>query len=178
MTDEQLIDKAKSGEDEAFQMIIEKHYKTVEKFAYQIGVRPENIEDVTQEVFLRVYRFLTKYTRGKFTTWLYTLTLNVTRDLIRKENSLRKKAERMQRETVDNAYHELAVDEEALELHSVIQQLEEKYRIPIVLHYFHDQSYKEIAVVLGVRESTIKTRMMRAKQMLKSSLEKGRMLYE
>ncbi len=90
--EEQLILRAKQGDDDAFQQLIEMHLKTVERFAFQLGVRSNEVEDVTQEVFIKVYRFLNKHTRGKFTTWLYTITLNVVRDLYRSEQRHKKKS--------------------------------------------------------------------------------------
>ncbi|BAB05334.1 RNA polymerase sigma factor [Halalkalibacterium halodurans] len=170
--EELLLMKAKKGDEGAFEQLIELHLKTVEKFAFQLGVSPFAVEDISQEVFIKVYRFLHKHDRGKFTTWLYSITLNVVRDHYRKEQRLRKKALELQHQSPETAYVEEHFDEEARALHEMIQQLDDKYKIPIVLHYFHDQTYQEIAQVLGITEGAVKTRMLRAKQQLKAKYEK------
>ncbi|MBP3950394.1 RNA polymerase sigma factor [Bacillus suaedae] len=170
--EEELLVRAKKGDDDAFGQLVEMHLKTVEKFAFQIGVSPIHIEDVTQEVFLKVYRFLNKHTRGKFTTWLYTITMNVIRDFYRKEQQMKRKTVELQRYSLHQTYVDDHLDEDSKELHLMIQKLDEKYRIPIILHYFHGQNYQEIANVLSVSEGAIKTRILRAKQKLKAEYEK------
>ncbi|WP_017728081.1 RNA polymerase sigma factor [Halalkalibacterium ligniniphilum] len=170
--EEQLLNRAKKGEDDAFHQLIERHLKTVEKFAYQLGVSSAHVEDVTQEVFLKVYRFLHKHDRGKFTTWLYSITLNVVRDFYRKEQRMKRKTIELQRQAPEQMYVEDHFDEVTRALHEMIQQLDEKYKIPIVLHYFHALSYQEIAKIMNVSEGAIKTRMLRAKQQLKLQYEK------
>ncbi|MDV2683425.1 RNA polymerase sigma factor [Alkalihalophilus lindianensis] len=167
-----LIMRAKKGDDEAFQQLIELHVKTVEKFAFQLGVPESSVEDITQEVFIKVYRFLDKHTRGKFTTWLYSITINVVRDLYRRETRQRRKLKAFQQAQESSIYIEQFYDESTKALHEQIQTLEEKYKVPIILHYFHDLPYQEIADILGVSEGAIKTRMMRAKKQLKEKLEK------
>ncbi|WP_062047037.1 RNA polymerase sigma factor [Bacillus sp. JCM 19034] len=170
--EEQLLLRAKNGEQEAFSQLVEMHLKTVEKFAFQIGVLPTDIDDVTQEVFLKVYRFIHKHDRGKFTTWLYSVTMNVVRDFYRKEQQMKRKTVEFQRYAEKQTYIEDYFDEDSKELHAMIQKLDERYRIPIILHYFHGLQYQEIADVLEVTEGAIKTRMLRAKQKLKAEYEK------
>ena len=126
----------------------------------------------SQEVFIKVYRFLNKFRRGKFTTWLYAITLNVVKDYYRHEKSEKRKVDALKREATHISYFPPHFDEEAKMLHDCIQTLEDKYKIPIILHYFHDQTFREIADVLGVTEGAIKTRMMRARQQLKAKFEK------
>lgn len=170
--EEQLVMRAKQGDDDAFGQLIEYHLKTVEKFAFQLGVHHAHVEDVTQEVFIKVYRFLHKHDRGKFTTWLYSITLNVVRDFYRHEQRQKRKAHALQRMAPETTYVDQHFDEESRVLHEFIQSLDDKYKIPIILHYFHGQPYQEIAEVLGVSEGAIKTRMLRAKQQLKGKFEK------
>lgn len=83
--EKKLIRQALEGNDLAFRDLIEAYYKTIERFARQIGVQEDDLADVTQEVFIKVYRFLSKYSRGKFSTWLYSITLNVSKDLFKKQ---------------------------------------------------------------------------------------------
>jgi RNA polymerase sigma-70 factor, ECF subfamily len=170
MQDAELIKAAKTGDLEAFHQLMKKYLPVVEKFAYQIGNDPHDIEDVAQEVFLRVYRFIQQYSKAKFTTWLYQITLNVTRDLKRKSKSNKRKLEKVLKEKSRFDYEtsdSLLISEEARELHESIQKLDEKYKVPLILFYFHDKKYDEISEVLSLRLSTVKTRIKRAKDKLK-----------
>ncbi|WP_413380422.1 RNA polymerase sigma factor [Alkalihalobacillus sp. 1P02AB] len=170
--EEEWLALAKKGDEEAFHHLIKIHLKTVEKFCYQLGVSHAQIDDVTQEVFIKVYRFLPKYTHGKFTTWLYSLTLNVVRDIYRHEQRQKRKVKQLNQEQDSTVYLEKHFDEEARELHYYIQDLDSKYKVPIILHYFHDLSYNEIADVLNVSEGAVKSRMLRAKKKLKEKYKK------
>ncbi len=172
MTDHELVEQARSGNDEAFQDLIEKHYRTVQKFAFQIGVHRTDVEDITQDVFLKVYRSLSSFTGKTLTTWLYSITLNAARDHMRREKRQRRNVEVMKGKQPAKPYAELGSREASWELHDMLLRLEEKYRIPLILHYFHDQSFKEIGDVIGKSESAVKTRVMRARRQLKKEWEK------
>ncbi|WP_257009808.1 RNA polymerase sigma factor [Evansella halocellulosilytica] len=169
------IRNALQGDDEAFNNLIEAYHTTVERFARQIGVREEDLPDVTQEVFIKVYRFLNKYSRGKFSTWLYSVTLNVAKDFFRKNKREKQKVERSILYSSSAAFYEENMDlsEDANILHETIQIMDEKYRIPIVLFYFQEASISEIAKIMNMREATVKTRLKRGKERLRSQLEKG-----
>jgi RNA polymerase sigma-70 factor (ECF subfamily) len=175
MTEEELIKKAKQGNMNAFGQLVELHYPVVEKFAYQLGNRQDEIEDITQEVFFRVYRFIDQFTKAKFSTWLYKITLNVTRDFSRKRQSNLRKVFKIQQDFRQDDYPEIesAVirNEEDRILHLAIQKLDEKYRVPIVLYYFHEKKYEEIAEIMSITLSTVKTRILRGKTMLKKVME-------
>ncbi|RSL30572.1 RNA polymerase sigma factor [Salibacterium salarium] len=177
MISNESIQRARYGSQE-FHDLVHTYYQTVQRFAYQIGVKPEDIEDVTQEVFLKVYRSLHHFSGGTFTTWLYSITLNTTRDMMRKQKRLNQKIEKMKEKTSNQTYATLDVSEEAMELHEMIRNLEEKYRVPLVLHYFHQQTHAEISEVTGTSVSGVKSQVMRAKQQLKAQMEKGGVSHE
>ncbi|MFT4413004.1 RNA polymerase sigma factor [Fredinandcohnia humi] len=174
MSEEELIILARKGNTSAFQQLVEIYYPVVERFAYQLGNRHDEIEDITQEVFIRVYRFINQFSKAKFTTWLYKITLNVTRDSARKRSQNLKRVIRFKHE-VQEAFPEveshIIQNEEDRNLHKCLQRLDEKYRIPIVLYYFHDKKYEEIAEITSLTLSTVKTRILRGKAILKKSLE-------
>lgn len=175
MNEDELIHLARQGNIFAFQQLVEKYYPVVERFAYQLGNRRDEIEDITQEVFIRVYRFLDQFSKAKFSTWLYKITLNVTRDMARKRSQHEKRIFKMKQERVEyypEVESHVVQNEEDRNLHICIQKLDEKYRIPIILYYFHDKKYDEIAEIMSTTLSTVKTRILRGKAMLKKSLEK------
>ena len=86
MDSTQLIIQAKNGDIAAYSILITNYSPIVERFAYQMGNPIHEIPDITQEVFIRMYRFIDGFSQAKFTTWLYKITLNVSRDFKRKEN--------------------------------------------------------------------------------------------
>lgn len=170
-----LIEKAQQGDRAAYGELMKLHYRTVEKFAYQCGVQLDDVPDVTQEVFIKLHRFLHQFNQDRFTTWLYKITLNTARDYYRKEKRERDKQQKFadhRQITVQNsAEAQVLLFEEDRELHTAIIQLDEKYRLPLILYYFQDLSYQQIADVLNITLSAVKTRLHRAKDSLKKSMD-------
>ncbi|PCD81730.1 RNA polymerase subunit sigma [Lysinibacillus fusiformis] len=173
MEEAELIVRAQQGDKEAYINLIRIHQQTVEKFAFQCGVHSNDLADVSQEVFVKLYRFLHQFKQDRFTTWLYKITLNATRDYYRKEQRELAKEDKLnaQRQTIFlSAEDDVLLFEEDKLLHNAIQALDEKYRYPIVLYYFHELKYEEIAEVLNISLSTVKVRLLRAKEKLKAAL--------
>ena len=170
VTEYELIERAQQGDKEAYIGLIRLHQRTVEKFAYQCGVHTSDVADVAQEVFVKLYRFLHQFKQDRFTTWLYKITLNTTRDYYRKEKREQVKEVKLNAQpkasNVSAEKHVLNFEEDRL-LHEAIQALDENYRYPLVLFYFHELKYEEIAEVLGISLSTVKVRILRAKEKLK-----------
>jgi RNA polymerase sigma-70 factor, ECF subfamily len=173
MLGEELIEKARQGDFVAFGELVKEYYPVVERFAYQLGNHRDEIEDITQEVFVKVYRFLDQYTNAKFTTWLYKITLNVSRDMGRKKSQINRKflKIKLEREEYPEIEASILMKEEDRVLHLCLQRLDEKYRVPIILFYFHDKRYEEIAEILNMSLSSVKTRLLRGKSKLKQLLE-------
>lgn len=168
-----IIERAQQGDKEAYRELVLYYAQTVERFAYQCGVHPNDIGDVAQEVFLKLYRFLHQFNQERFTTWLYKITLNTARDFYRKEAREMKKEHKLQqqvKQVADDAEQAILTYEEDQALHEAIQQLKEDYRMPLILFYFHQLQYEEIAEVLGITLTNVKVRIHRAKEQLKQIL--------
>lgn len=176
-----LIELAQRGDKKAYDTLMKLHYRTVEKFAYQCGVHLDDIPDVTQEVFIKLFRFLDQFNREHFTTWLYKITLNTARDYYRKEKRETDKEEKfntyMKQTAVHSAESKVLMFEEDRALHQAILELPEKYRLPLVLFYFQDLSYEQIADVLNITMASVKTRLFRARAKLKKHIENRGGLY-
>ncbi|ALC84625.1 RNA polymerase subunit sigma [Bacillus sp. FJAT-22090] len=174
MSENEIIERAQQGDKAAYTALIQKHHRTVEKFAFQCGVKVNDIPDVTQEVFVKLYRFLHQFKRERFTTWLYKITLNATRDYYRKETKEIEKEKKLNHHNMNistkSTEDRILLFEEDKELHQAIQSLDIKYQHPIILFYFHDLSYEQIADILSVPITTVKTRLLRAKSQLKNLL--------
>jgi len=168
MDEREIISLANNEDKASFEKLVMKYKPYVEKLSYQFGIAPEYISDIVQETFIKVYQNLDQFQDGKFSTWLYKITLNVTRDFYRKkqrEKKIMNKAVNTQEKLVLGAYY--FESDATLLLHLAIQELEEKYRLPLILFYFHDQTYEEIASILKSSLSSIKTRMHRGREKLK-----------
>ncbi|MGF3105425.1 RNA polymerase sigma factor [Rossellomorea sp. DUT-2] len=169
-----LIERAKKGDLQAYSHLITYYSPIVERFAYQMGNSFADIPDITQEVFIRVYRFLDGFSYAKFTTWLYKITLNVSRDFKRRENQHNNRVKKIGNEPSENVItpqERILRQEEDRMLHECIQKLDGKYQIPIILYYFHEKKYEEMAEILSIKLSTVKTRLLRGKNLLKKELE-------
>ncbi|MBM7586264.1 RNA polymerase sigma-70 factor (ECF subfamily) [Bacillus pakistanensis] len=177
MDDQLLIQQAQKGNLTAYGELIQKYSPVVERFAYQMGNSMDDIPDISQEVFIRVYRFLHQFSHSRFTTWLYKITLNVSRDYGRQRNQLKSKLQKLQNEPIPQVStltdEQIFREEEDRILHHCIHNLDEKYQLPIILHYFHEKKYEEIAEILSLNLSTVKTRLLRGKAILKQALIKA-----
>lgn len=173
MTNEWIV-AAQNGDLAAYEQLIYTHRGTVERFAYQCGANWQDVPDISQEVFIRLYRFLHQFKQDRFTTWLYKITLNTTRDHYRKESVFSQKEKKWSEQghhPTEGVDIRILETEEDQELHSMIQQLDEKYRVPLVLYYFQECSYTEIADILSVTLATVKIRIHRAKDLLRTAYE-------
>jgi RNA polymerase sigma-70 factor, ECF subfamily len=171
-----LIEEAQKGNLSAYAELVKTYSPVVERFAFQMGASSVDIQDISQEVFIRVYRFLHQFSHSKFTTWLYKITLNVTRDFARKESSQLRKSEKLASSPLAEAMlpeDTVFREEEDRLLHECIQKLDEKYRIPIILYYFHEKKYEDIQDILSLNLSTVKTRLLRGKNQLKKAIMKA-----
>lgn len=173
--EERLIKLAKQGDLDAYDSLMSVYYPVVESFSFQMGHSFAQVDDLTQEVFLRVYRHLDQYTKGKFTTWLYKITLNVTRDVYRKQKSYQAKENRLKQDgsvsdDQQTVEEQVLHEEQDRVLHERLQQLDDKYKLPIILYYFQEKEQRDIADILEVPLNTVKTRLSRGKEQLRASL--------
>ncbi len=171
MEDEELKRLANLDDEEEFGKLVETYKPIIEKFAFQFGISEEDVADVVQNTFLKIYRKLYQYHKGKFSTWVYQITLNVARDHHRRRKRDYKIFNRKLQEQEQSIGY-LFEKEEHLLLHEYLQHLDQKYKLPLILYYFHDKPYAEIALILKVKLSVVKTRIHRAKKILKDMYEK------
>ncbi|AYC29936.1 RNA polymerase sigma factor [Paenisporosarcina cavernae] len=175
MGETELIRLAQSGDEKAYVELMQLYHRTIEKFAYQCGVHQNDVSDVTQEVFIKLYRFLYQFQHDRFTTWLYKITLNAVRDYYRKESKEKSKEHKWKEQMNDepllvSTEKKILLFEEDQQLHDAILSLDEKYRYPIIFFYFQELSYEQIGEVMNIPLSTVKTRILRAKEQLKIAL--------
>lgn len=178
--DELLVERAKKGDVEAFEQLISQHEKTVYNIAYRLTGNHEDASDVAQEAFIRAYSSLPDF-RGdsSFATWLYRIVNNACLDELRKRKRQRVTYIDQTVALEDGEVSRQIADptdgpEEALErvelqraVQDSIRQLDEEYRIVLVMRELQGYSYNEIADTLGINLGTVKSRLNRARHALK-----------
>jgi RNA polymerase sigma-70 factor (ECF subfamily) len=169
-----LIDRALNGEREAFGQLMHRYAGAVYGLAYRMLGTPQDAEDASQEIFLRAYTNLARFDRTRrFSTWLLSIGSNYCVDRLRRQ--------RYNWLTLDDVVFTVTsplrgpeggaiVREQREAVQRALQSLPEGYRLVTVLRYWQDLSYQEIAEATGLTESTIKTRLHRARNMLAERL--------
>jgi RNA polymerase sigma-70 factor (ECF subfamily) len=172
----------KSGDGESFGLLLEKHRNPVIHFVYRMVQDRAVAEELTQEVFLRVYKSRASYEpRAKFTTWLFRiathLALNWLRDG-RKERGLQRLDDDRDGEfpTREYADRKPSVEQRMLtearmqQIRDVIAMLPEKQRAAVLMHKYQEMGYAQIAQVLECSESAVKSLLFRAYETLRARL--------
>ena len=188
-SDAELIVRFNSGEPEAFDRLVQRHYKRGYQIAYGVLGNAEDSEEVAQDAFFRIYRALNGF-RGdsEFTTWMYRIVLNLARNKYRWNKSRGSQLnisidapinpEEERGKGMDVPDRKASPEEQVclLELKKNVSEELEKlpplYREVLVMRNIHNLSYEEIADVLGCKLGTIKSRIARAREELRKRLEK------
>jgi RNA polymerase sigma-70 factor (ECF subfamily) len=167
----QIIIRAQSGDREAFAILFEQYKNLVYKTAFLMLGASAEAEDALQEIFVQVYKSLSGFDPGKaaFTTWLYRITFNYCLNHRRK-----RRHETLPLEGISPALRsefpgaQLA-DEEILR--QAIGKLTDKQHAVVILRYFWDLPYAEIAQILDIPLGTVKSRLDLALKTLRNVLE-------
>ncbi len=185
MTDNErlLLKRAKKGDVDAFEQLIEKYQKKVYNIALKMLGNKEDAYDMSQEVFIRVYRSIDKFKeQASLSTWIYKITTNVCLDEIRRrknrftvsiDDDMELNDSKVKRQIeYDGPSPEIIVEENELReiINKSIQQLPEQYRVVTILRDIQGFSYEEIANILDVPQGTVKSRINRARAMLRDIL--------
>jgi RNA polymerase sigma-70 factor (ECF subfamily) len=173
--DSRLARKAQRGDREAFEVILTRYERPIFSFIYHFFHSPSLCEDLTQETFLRAWRFIKSFrTKEKLSTWLFSIAKNLCIDELRRM----RKGATVDIDSVDpeslvsdgdptgNPLEASIRLEEGELLRRAIARMPEKYRACIILFYFNELSYEEIAKVMEISLSNTKILLFRGKKML------------
>lgn len=173
VTDYELIKICLSGKRDTFSEIVTRYKRLVYATIYNFIGNSPDVNDLFQEVFLRVYKSLASYNpQYQFSTWTVKITTNVCLDRLRQKRAEQMPIDDME-EVVDNKLnpedHYLA--EERLErIRQAVQELPEDYRVPVILFHQQGLSYEALVEITGQPVTVVKNRLYRARLMLKDKL--------
>ena len=182
LVDFELIERARKGDDAAYSQIVQAYRKRILGTIARLIGRPEDVEDVGQEVFLRLYYSLDQLrTAEVFEPWLYRLTVNAAYDYLRRQR--RRPESRMADLSEQQVLQADAVaggkseDEERRRsrirelAQAVLSHVSEEERILLTLKEVEGLSLKELEKIYGVKENALKVRLFRARQRVLKALE-------
>lgn len=156
--------------------IVDEHSARVFRLAYRLTGNRHDAEDLTQDVFVRVFRSLSSYSPGTFEGWLHRITTNLFLDGARKRSRLRlthlgEHAEQVpashEQHDLHRRYEHGHVDPD---IQAALDALPPKYRAAVVLSDVEGLSYEEIAATLGIKMGTVRSRIHRGRAMLRERL--------
>src|SRR6516225_1667265 len=159
--------------------IVRAHSARVYRLAYRLTGNQHDAEDLTQEVFVRVFRSLSSYTPGTFEGWLHRITTNLFLDGARRRQRIRfegladEMAHRLpgSEPTPAEAFDDSHLDDD---VQAALKALPPEYRAAVVLCDIEGFSYEEIAATLGVKLGTVRSRIHRGRAQLRAALEHRR----
>jgi len=174
-----LINECIAGNENAIEMFVRRYEANVFRFALSIVGDQAEANEITQETFLSALRSLKTYQeKNSLKAWLFTITLNHSRNHLRKQKILErlKTAATILFQTEESRKQPspedtIIQDEKEALIWSELNKLDERHRIVMILRYFHELSISEISEILDVNEGTIHSRLHTARERLKSQLE-------
>jgi RNA polymerase sigma-70 factor (ECF subfamily) len=173
--DRDLVRRIRDGDAEALRAIVERYQDRIFSLIFGIVRDRHEVEDVAQEVFLKVYTRIQAFDeRSKFYTWLYRVAANAAKDHVKKRS--RRPAVALEEDDVipstgDNPVGHAAAAETRRLVREAIAALPLRYREVLTLRELDGLSYNEIAGVLKISIGTVESRLHRARAKLKRRLE-------
>jgi RNA polymerase sigma-70 factor (ECF subfamily) len=155
--------------------IVEQHSARVYRLAYRLTGNPHDAEDLTHDVFVRVFRSLHSYQPGTFEGWLHRITTNVFLDKMRRKQRIRfdslpdDAAGRLPsfEKGPEQTYHDARFDDD---VQRALDALAPEFRAAVVLCDIEGLSYEEISATLGVKLGTVRSRIHRGRAQLREAL--------
>lgn len=172
LTDEQIVEKIKDNQ-ELFGVLIDRYQKKLEKYVFYLINRKDELDDIVQEIFIKVFVNLNSFdTKKKFSTWFFRIAHNQVVNFFKKYKKTLSLKDEIKILDDKNIEEDLEKKEIELILKKCIDQIPLDYKEIILLYYFEDLSYEEIADSLKIPPGTVATKLSRAKKTLKKICQK------
>lgn len=174
LDERELVAACLAGRRDAFDVIVERHRRTVYQLCYRFVGNHEDASDLAQDVFLRAYRGLNRF-RGQSSlgTWLYRIGVNVCLNRVSVKRPLTEPIDARPHvdERADDPATELLRSERAAQVRSAIAKLPRKQRATVILRVYHQLSHEEIAGMLGSSVGAVKANFFHALGNLRNLLK-------
>jgi RNA polymerase sigma-70 factor (ECF subfamily) len=180
VSDEVLTQQVIHGNLSAFEELVERYKKLIFTIVYRIIGHYQDAEDITQEVFLTVFKKLYQFDSGKrFKPWIQRIAINTTITALRKkqkvinisyDENLEKDFDLNASSKIPDPQTEVEKQELHMEINSALQELNEGYRIILMLRYQMDLNNSEISDILNVSREIVEVRLHRARKALRKSV--------
>ncbi|MGE9809124.1 MULTISPECIES: RNA polymerase sigma factor SigE [unclassified Janibacter] len=162
-------------EPPTWEEVVEQHSARVYRLAYRLTGNVHDAEDLTHDVFIRVFRSLHSYQPGTFEGWLHRITTNVFLDKMRRKQRIRfdaltdESAARLASHTPgpEQSYHDAHLDDD---IQRALDALPPDFRAAVVLCDIEGLSYEEVGATLGIKLGTVRSRIHRGRALLRESL--------
>jgi RNA polymerase sigma-70 factor (ECF subfamily) len=181
-----LVDRVKRGDVQAFEMLVVKYQRRVQRLVARMVRDPDRVEDIAQETFIRAYRALPQF-RGDsaFYTWLYRIAVNTAkktlmdmkRDPVVTESALASRGEPDETSSLENELSDVATPEAVLAsreiaqaVNAAIEALPQDLRQAILLREVEGLAYEEIATLMNCPIGTVRSRIFRAREAIAQRL--------
>lgn len=180
ISDEELLKYYLKGDQEAIDVLIKRHQKSIYNLSFRFMGNSQDAWDATQETFIRLIKKANSFKgTSKFSTWIYRITCNVCKDILKKrkktraysyeEQKLKKRA--ASKDKFYEATDRILETEEIDEIQNLLQKLPPKLKIVTVLNDIYNLKYKEISKVLNIPLGTVKSRVSRSREILRNFLK-------
>lgn len=175
-SDKQLVADYLKGDEKSLEVLIKRYLKPIFSFVFRFTGNIHDAEDITQEVFVKVWRNLKKFDQNRsFKTWIFGIAKNTAIDFLRKKKTISFSEFEVERIADPNPLPDEFYERESIvqKLASALNKLMPKYRMVLLFRYNDRFNFREIAEVLGEPLNTIKSRHRRALVLLRKLLAKS-----
>jgi RNA polymerase sigma-70 factor (ECF subfamily) len=170
--DRMILEQILAGQKELYRLLVKRHERAVYGMGMSFFRNAEDASDFTQDVFIKAYRSLAHFEgRSRFSTWLYRIAYNTAVNSVTRKKDYQSLAEEERipdRDTPERNVLRAALRETVRE---AVKELPDRYRICVDLFFFYDRSYQEIEGITGYPVNTIKSHVLRAKNILREKLK-------
>ena len=175
LTDEQIVSTILNGEKDLYREIIRRYEKKLSHYLLKFLSDRDDMEDILQVVFIKVYKNLYGFDVGKkFSSWIYRIAHNEAVNYLKKRKIGRISLDDVEYKLIDEKA-DIRGDADKMflkeDVEKVLNEMNIKYKEPMVLFYFENMSYDEISDILRIPKNTVGTLIMRGKKSIKDKLE-------
>jgi RNA polymerase sigma-70 factor (ECF subfamily) len=182
VSDEQLVEQTLDGDSSTYEVLVNRYQDRIYRLAYRMVGNRDDAEDLCQDCFVHLYKVLPKYRRGlPFAPWLYKICTNLTINWLHRKGAQpptqgleigsEQETEELQLPDLGAGPEETMITKDQRQrVLDAVNHLPTSFRVPIVLRYLLDLTFREISEILGVPLGTVATRVRRGTEMIRRSV--------